>query len=123
MIKQILFACICAGITIIGLLVLPKDQVDKQQTYQELEKPSYFDDAQWQRVLSRGGEISPNKMQTARLNVVQETQKFVKSENEKDAGLRGWSTIGPCNIGGRVRAIGLQPTPQGGEIIWVGAAG
>jgi len=54
--------------------------------------------------------------------VIRRTEKYLKSNNHKDAGLRGWSTIGPCNIGGRVRAIGLQPTPQGGEIIWVGAA-
>ena len=121
--KQILFACLSVGLVIIGLQFLPQEQVSSQQPSQELDKPSYFDDAQWQRILSRGGEISPAEMQKARRNVVQKTQKFLKSENEKDAGLRGWSTIGPCNIGGRVRAIGLQPTPQGGEIIWVGAAG
>ncbi len=121
--KKILLACLSVGIVIIGLQYLNVEQVIRTDLPQELERPSYFGEAQWQRILSRGGDITPTKMQTARNNVVQETEKLLATENQKDAGLRGWSTIGPCNIGGRVRAIGLQPTPQGGEIIWVGAAG
>ncbi len=118
MTKRIFFAFLGVLVVMIGLQYLPTEQVG-----QRMEKPSHFDDAQWQRILSRGGEIDPQKIQKARRSVIQKTEKFLQSNNEKDAGLRGWSTIGPCNIGGRVRAIALQPTPQGGEIIWVGTAG
>ncbi len=116
MIKRIIIVCLSVVLVVIGL------QYEPQQETQEMPKPSYFDDAQWHRIQMRGGEIDPHKLQAARNVVVQKTDKFLKSENRKDAGLRSWSTIGPCNISGRVRAIALQPTPQGGEIIYAGAA-
>ena len=118
MIQRILVPCIVVLVLIIGWTYTSIDQ-----TTPELEKPSYFDEAQWQRIQMRGGEMDPTKMQVAREKVVRATNKTLQSDNLKDAGLRGWSTLGPCNVGGRVRAIGLQPTPQGGEIIYVGAAG
>jgi len=87
------------------------------------EIPGYIDDHQRQRIMMRGGEIAPQKMLAARKIVTEKTEKLIASANQKDGGIRGWSTIGPCNIGGRVRAIALQPNGKNGENIFAGAAG
>lgn len=95
-------------------------QIYSIATTTSLDRPSHVDDRQWHRWLMRGGEMNPQKMLLAR-KIVQ--QQVAKIKLKRDAGIQTWSEIGPNNIGGRIRAIALQPDGSGGENIFIGAAG
>ena len=107
---------------LVTVLFLIKDVNPSHQN--EIEqiviRPQHVDDRQWHRWLMRGGKIEPAKMVKARKMVKDkiEAKKFLR-----DAGMYQWSSVGPRNIGGRIRAIALQPDGSGGENIFIGAAG
>lgn len=110
---------------LIGIVFHQKEKIftESDEGYVAPTRPLYTDDRQWQRMLMKGGKIEPEKMMKGRKIVEERIAKFKKTNNEKDGGLRSWVNFGPSNIGGRVRAIALQPTSPSQENIYVGGAG
>lgn len=69
------------------------------------------------RVAMRGGEISPEKILTARAEV----RGLVERERRKrDAGVQEWEFLGPPDVGGRVRALAVHP--NNANILYAGGA-
>ena len=111
-------------IILVGIgIVIQYNAEQEERIDTPLTRPDHVDDRQWHRWLMRGGKIEPEKMVAARKTVKRRVEKYRKSNNQKDAGLRSWVNFGPGDVGGRVRAIALQPTKGGGENIFIGAAG
>jgi len=57
--KQIISVGFSAIIVIVGLQLLSQDHTVKNLLPKEMDKPSFFNEAQLQRVQSRGGEVDP----------------------------------------------------------------
>jgi len=96
---------------------------DDTITTQILVKPEWTSERDWQRVVRRGGSIEPTIISEARRKAKSHIVKQQKIASNKDGGLVAWKWLGPGNIGGRIRAIALQPNGSGGENIFIGAAG
>ncbi len=79
--------------------------------------PSPFGRDEW-RSMMRNNNHSPDKVIQARKEVRSKLEKIKKKE--KDAGLKKWTSLGPGEVGGRVRAIATHPTNP--DILYVGGA-
>ena len=68
------------------------------------------------RAMVRDHNYAPKKIDAARKSLLKQFNNG--ASNEKDAGLGQWESLGPTEIGGRVRAIATHPTDP--DILWVG---
>ena len=102
---------------------------DKDKPYTERSIYDNYDDAPkpYQRYIWQMQQrafpyeyIPENAYQNAVREKDQNTLKLRKSRNLVQAQQPEWTTIGPYNIGGRVRTITVHPTDP--NILWIGAA-
>ena len=93
---------------------------DIQSKVKSNQRPTYVDDLQWHRYMMRGGKLEPQKVIDGRAYV---KKKLEKIGNQKDAGINTWTSSGPGNVGGRIRAIANKVDKLGQETIYIGAAG
>ena len=68
------------------------------------------------RSMMRNYDDAPEKVEAARKAVRAQMDKYIKSN--KDAGLNQWNSLGPEQVGGRVRAIATHPNDP--DILFVG---
>ena len=75
---------------------------------------------QW-RLKQKGGKYEIEKRSRARKMIERRLKQQASAPNKRDAGIANWENMGPDNIGGRVRAIAINP--QNDKEIYIGAAG
>ena len=121
--KRIIIVSFVILIITIGFFQYERHLPKGAPAYEELDRPGYVSDQQWQRWMMKGGTIDPQKRISAKKMIKERVDKLKKTHNDKDGGLRSYVNFGPRNIGGRIRAIALQPDGNGGENIFIGAAG
>ena len=73
------------------------------------------------RLLQKGGKYDLEKRSRARAMIDRRLKQQQTNPNKRDAGIANWQNMGPDNIGGRVRAIAINP--QNNKEIYIGAAG
>jgi photosystem II stability/assembly factor-like uncharacterized protein len=90
---------------------------DSEEEAQEVQARSEY---RIRQRLDARGEIPPGALMRAKAQLDARTSKHV-GPTINDAGLWGWEWLGPGNVGGRARAILVDPTDA--RKIWLGTAG
>ena len=73
------------------------------------EKPENPAERDAWRLAQKGGEYDPQKVLAAQKTVQRLVQTHVDKPANRDAGINTWSSLGPGNTGGRIRAIAIDP--------------
>ena len=61
------------------------------------------------RLAQKGGDYDPKKVLAAQKMTQRLVQTHVDKPTNRDGGLNSWSSLGPGNTGGRIRAIAINP--------------
>lgn len=79
-------------------------------------KPENPSERELWRLSQKGGELNPQKM----LKAMRHTKSLVNERlAQKDAGIMSWTSLGPGNIGGRIRSIAIDPNDE--DRIFIGS--
>ena len=95
----------------------------KREKYSQADKATVAAGRDAYRLMQRGGHYDPTVALSAHHTVQKLIDKKNKEAQQRDAGLRRWSSIGPGNVGGRVRAIAPHPTNNSELIIGTASGG
>lgn len=87
----------------------------------KLDRPENPMERQKWRLLQKGGKYDLEKRSRARAMIERRLKQQQNNHGKRDAGVANWENMGPDNIGGRVRAIAINP--QNDKEIYIGAAG
>ncbi len=111
----------CLMILLLISCIQPPEQLPLKKN--ENEKATNAESLQQWRLMRRGGMYDMGKLMEGKKYADRMLKLQADSKDSRDGGLSGWEWKGPGNIGGRVRAIAVKSNGQGGDEIFVGAAG